>query len=124
MKQVSTDAAGWFCGATALLALFCHWLWETTVWPASASQWLGVIGLGIGPVGIAFFTWDYGVKHGNLQLLGVMAYSAPLISALLLVLTGLAEAGPTLLVACLAIIIGSIIAGYRKADNEKTIANN
>lgn len=124
VKQVSTDAAGWFCGATALLALFCHWLWETTVWPASAGQWFGVIGLGIGPVGIAFFTWDYGVKHGNLQLLGVMAYSAPLISALLLVLTGLAEADLTLLVACLAIIMGSIIAGYRKAKKKDPKPDN
>ena len=31
VKQVSTDAAGWFCGVTALLALCCHLLWETTV---------------------------------------------------------------------------------------------
>ena len=115
VKQVSTDAAGWFCAATALLALLCHWLWETTVWPDSMAQWIGVIGLGIGPVGIAFFTWDYGIKHGNLQLLGVLAYSAPLISALLLVLAGLAPADITLVLSCLAIVIGSLIAGYRRA---------
>ncbi|MDX2421580.1 MAG: DMT family transporter [Amphritea sp.] len=115
VKQVSTDAAGWFCAATALLALLCHWLWETTVWPNSMTQWVGVIGLGIGPVGIAFFTWDYGIKHGNLQLLGVLAYSAPLISALLLVLAGLAPADITLVLSCLAIVIGSLIAGYRRA---------
>ncbi|MDO6564768.1 DMT family transporter [Amphritea sp. 1_MG-2023] len=114
VKQVSTDAAGWFCAATALLALLCHWLWETTVWPDSMTQWIGVIGLGIGPVGIAFFTWDYGIKHGNLQLLGVLAYSAPLISALLLVLAGLAPADITLVLSCLAIVIGSLIAGYRR----------
>nr|WP_320136511.1 DMT family transporter [uncultured Amphritea sp.] len=114
VKQVSTDAAGWFCAATALLALLCHWLWETTVWPSSMTQWIGVIGLGIGPVGIAFFTWDYGIKHGNLQLLGVLAYSAPLISALLLVLAGLAPADITLVLSCLAIVIGSLIAGYRR----------
>lgn len=116
VKQVSTDAAGWFCAATALLALLCHWLWETTVWPASTSQWVGVIGLGVGPVGIAFFTWDYGIKHGNLQLLGVLAYSAPLISALLLVLAGLAPADITLVLSCLAIVIGSLIAGYRRSQ--------
>lgn len=116
VKQVSTDAAGWFCGATAILALLCHGLWETTVWPDSTAQWIGVLGLGIGPVGIAFFTWDYGVKHGNLQLLGVLAYSAPLISALLLVMAGLAPADLTLLLACLAIVTGSLIAGYRRAQ--------
>lgn len=116
VKQVSTDAAGWFCGATAVLALLCHGLWETTVWPDTATQWIGVLGLGIGPVGIAFFTWDYGVKHGNLQLLGVLAYSAPLISALLLVVAGLAPADLPLLLACLAIVSGSLIAGYRRAQ--------
>ncbi len=115
VKQVSTDAAGWFCGVTAILAFLCHRLWETTVWPDTTTQWIGVLGLGIGPVGVAFFTWDYGVKHGNLQLLGVLAYSAPLISALLLVIAGLAPADLTLLLACLAIVTGSLIAGYRRA---------
>ena len=121
VKQVTTDAVGWFCAVTALLALLCHLLWETTVWPASASQWLGVIGLGLGPVGIAFFTWDYGIKHGNLQLLGVLAYSAPLISALLLVVTGLAETSLNLLLACLAIVLGSLIAGYKRRAQKSNV---
>jgi len=113
VKQVSTDAAGWFCGATAVLALICHGLWETPVWPEWVLEWTFVIGLGLGPVGIAFFTWDYGIKHGNLQLLGVLAFSAPFISALLLVVTGLASADITLLLACLAIVSGSLIAGWK-----------
>lgn len=107
VKQVSTDAVGWFCAATAVLAWICHLLWEATVWPATMLQWLGVIGLGLGPVGLAFFTWDYGVKHGNLPLLGVLAYAAPLISTLLLVATGLAESGWYVWAACAAIIMGS-----------------
>ncbi|HPE60197.1 MAG: EamA family transporter [Thiothrix sp.] len=113
VSRVPTDAVGWFCAVTALLALPCHLLWETTVWPESAMQWLGIIGLGIGPMGIAFFTWDYGIKHGNLSLLGVLAYSAPLISTLVLVLAGMAENGPTLWLACAAIVAGSLIAGWQ-----------
>ncbi|NRP59334.1 MULTISPECIES: DMT family transporter [unclassified Marinobacterium] len=112
--NVPTDAAGWFCGATAVLAFICHLAWETTVMPANLIQWIGVIGLGLGPVGIAFFTWDYGVKHGNIQLLGVLAYSAPLISVVLLVLFGLAEPSWTLAWACLAIVGGSLIAGFER----------
>lgn len=115
VKQVSTDAAGWFCGVTALLALISHSLWETTVWPTTGLQWLGIIGLGTGPVGIAFFTWDYGIKHGNLQLLGVLAYATPMISALLLVGTGLAAPSLSLGLACLAIVLGSVIAGWKTA---------
>lgn len=111
VRSVPTDAVGWFCLVTAVLALGCHLLWETTVWPRTAVQWIGVIGLGLGPVGIAFFTWDHGIKHGNLQLLGTLAYSAPLISVVLLVLAGEAAPNWSLLVASLTIVGGSLVAG-------------
>ena len=111
VKTVPTDAVGWFCAVTAVLAMICHLLWEKTVWPLSSIQWVGVLGLGLGPVGIAFFTWDYGIKHGNLQLLGVLAYAAPLISVLLLVVAGEAQPDRALILACLAIVGGSALAG-------------
>ena len=111
VSDVPTDAVGWFCIVTAILALLCHLAWEVTVWPNNLLQWVGVLGLGLGPVGIAFFTWDYGVKHGNLQLLGVLAYMAPLISVLLLVIAGEARPSYTLAISCLAIVGGSALAG-------------
>ena len=109
-KDVPTDAVGWFCGVVALLGLACHLLWEQTVLPVDAKGWIGVIGLSLGPLGVSFFTWDYGVKHGNLQLLGVLSYAAPLISVLLLIAFGKAEAEWTLLLACAAIIGGAWVA--------------
>ena len=114
VKTVPTDAVAWFCAATAVLALVCHLLLETTVWPQDSIQWIGVLGLGVGPVGIAFFTWDYGIKHGDIQLLGVLAYLAPLISVLLLILAGEAEPSWALTVACAVIVTGSAIAGISK----------
>lgn len=114
MKKVPTDAVGWFCGATALLGLVCHLIWENTVWPRTGLHWIGVLGLGLGPVGIAFFAWDYGVKHGNLQLLGVLSYSIPLISTILLVLAGIAQPSASILVASIAIGLGAFIASRNK----------
>lgn len=113
VKAVPTDAVGWFCAVTAVLALLCHLMWETTVWPANALQWVGVVGLGLGPVGVAFFTWDYGVKHGNIQLLGTLAYAAPLISVVLLIAAGFGK--PTLAVigASVLIVGGSLLAGRK-----------
>ena len=111
---VPVDSVGWFCGVTALLAWLVHLLLEVTVWPAGGWAWLGVLGLGLGPVGVAFFTWDYGVKYGNLQLLGVLAYGAPLISTLLLVIAGDAKADSSLILACSAIVLGAVIAGWAK----------
>ncbi|RAU19250.1 EamA family transporter [Nitrincola tibetensis] len=115
VKSVPTDAVGWFCAVTSVLALICHLIWEETVWPQTLVQWVGVVGLGLGPVGIAFFTWDYGVKHGNIQLLGTLAYSAPLISVVLLLMAGEAEPSSAILYASLAIVGGSFIAGRKWA---------
>ena len=114
IKHVPTDAVGWFCLATAVLALVAHRQLEETVWQLTSMQWAGVIGLGLGPVGIAFFTWDYGVKHGNLPLLGVLAYAAPLISVVLLVLFGQATASWNIAIACALIVGGSLLAGRQK----------
>lgn len=73
-----------------------------------------MLGLGLGPVGIAFFTWDYGVKHGNIQLLGTLAYSAPLISVVLLIVAGYGEATGAVIAASVLIVLGSLIAGRVK----------
>ncbi|NWK77826.1 DMT family transporter [Aquitalea sp. LB_tupeE] len=110
VAQVPTDAVGWFCASTALLAGLCHLYGEITVWTAPWTAWLGVLALGLGPVGIAFFTWDIGMKQGNLPLLGGLSYAAPLISTLLLLGAGLATPSWSLLLACLAIIGGAGLA--------------
>ena len=113
VKAVPTDAVGWFCGLTALISLGVHCLWEQTVWPTEPIVWLGIIGLGLGPVGLALFTWDYGVKHGHIQLLGTLSYVTPLISVLLLLLFGFGQATPIVIIASLLIVLGSIIAGFK-----------
>jgi drug/metabolite transporter (DMT)-like permease len=109
LGRIPTDAVGGFCGATALLAWLCHGLFEPTVWPAG-SQWLAVLGLGLGPVGLAFFTWDYGVKHGDIKVLGALSYTAPLLSTLLLIRCGLAEPTWSVLLACGLIVGGAVLA--------------
>ena len=111
-RSVPTSAVGAFCAATAVLALLCHLALEVTVRP-SAVEWLAVIGLGLGPVGAAFYTWDYGVKRGNIQTLGALAYSIPLLSTALLVAMGLAEASWTLAAAAALIAGGAALASWR-----------
>ncbi|MGE0845139.1 MAG: DMT family transporter [Flavobacteriaceae bacterium] len=116
--EAPTDVVTGFCLATSVLSLACHLALEPTVWPASASQWLAVAGLGLLPVGLAFFTWDYGVKHGDIQLLCVLSYAAPLLSTLILIAAG--EAAPTwrIAAACLLITGGALIAA--RAGKRKT----
>ena len=57
MPAFPTGTVGAFCAVSGVLSLFCHFLWE----PAGRfavldSFWL--LALGIGPLGLAFYTWD------------------------------------------------------------------
>lgn len=106
---VPTEVVGGFCGAVALLAVLCHLALETTVVPQGL-QWLAILGLGLGPVGAAFFVWDYGTKHGNIQVLGALAYAAPLLSTLILIAFGQGEATWQVGLACLLIVAGAVLA--------------
>lgn len=111
--RVPTDAVVGFCLATAALSLLCHLAFETTVWPAGAVQWLCVLGLGLGPVGAAFYLWDFGVKHGDIRLLGVLSYFAPVLSTVFLVLAGIAAPTVSLLAACALIVAGAVAASWK-----------
>ena len=107
--EIPTNAVGGFCGATAVLAWLCHFVFESTVLP-TGWQWLAIFCLGLGPVGLAFFTWDYGVKHGDIKVLGALSYTAPLLSTILLIVCGLAEATWSVWLACLLIVGGAFLA--------------
>ena len=111
-RNVPTSAVGAFCAATAVLALLCHLALEETVRP-SAGEWLAVLALGLGPVGAAFYAWDHGVKRGNIQMLGALAYSIPLLSTALLVALGLAEPTWALATATALIAGGAVVASWR-----------
>lgn len=109
-KQVPTDAVTGFCVATAVLSLLCHLMLEQTVWPDSTGQWMAIAALGLLPVGAAFYAWDYGVKRGNIQVLGAASYAAPLLSTLVLIMAGAAEPSWRILAACLLITAGAVLA--------------
>lgn len=107
--EVSTEAVTGFCLGTAVLALLASALVETAVWPTGVG-WAALAAMGLGPVGAAFFFWDYGTKRGDLRVLGSSAYAAPLIGSLLLVLLGFGEPSLRLLLAALLIIGGAALA--------------
>lgn len=108
--KVSTDVVAGFCLITSALALLCHLAFETTVWPEGIGQWLAILGLGLLPVGAAFYTWDIGVKRGDIMALGASSYASPLLSTLVLIATGFASFHWSVIVACLLITIGAVIA--------------
>ena len=115
LGDIPTESVTIYCLGTAILSALVHPLVEETVWPTSPLGWVSIAALGIGPVGAAFFTWDIGMKKGDIQLLGVASYAAPLMSTLALVLAGITAATWTILAAAILITAGAALAARASA---------
>ncbi|RUS58776.1 DMT family transporter [Pseudorhodobacter sp. E13] len=121
LGAVPTESVTIYCLATAALSLLAHLTLETTQWPATPLGWGAVLALGIGPVGAAFFTWDIGMKKGDIQLLGVASYAAPLLSTLVLVAAGIAQPTASLAVATVLITAGAALAARASAGRQAIV---
>lgn len=110
LAGVASGAVAGFCVATAGLSAIAHALLEETVWPGSAGEWLAIAGLGLLPLGAAFYVWDYGVKNGDIQVLGASAYAAPLLSTAILILADFAALSWSVGGAALLIAAGGVLA--------------
>ena len=110
LGKIPTESVAVFCILTALLSLLAHLSLEQTVWPDSRLGWGAMLALGLGPVGLAFYVWDIGVKQGDIQLLGVASYAAPLLSTLALIVAGIAQPRWSLLTAAVLIAGGALLA--------------
>ncbi|MBL9072262.1 EamA family transporter [Tabrizicola sp.] len=119
LGAVPTESVTVYCLATAVLSAVSHRALEETVWPEGPMGWAAVLALGIGPVGAAFFTWDIGMKRGDIQLLGVASYAAPLLSTLALVLAGIAKPTWTIALAAVLITGGAALAARASAGKRQ-----
>lgn len=119
LGSVPTESVTVFCLATAGLSATAHLVLEPTLWPQGIFGWGSVAALGIGPVGIAFFTWDIGMKRGDIQLLGVASYAAPLLSTLALVGAGIAKPTAMLIAAAVMIAAGAALAARASAGKSR-----
>ncbi len=120
-REVPSEAMVGVCGLVAVLGLIVHGLLDAETVRPRPAQWLAILGLGLGPVGLAFLAWDYGTKHGRLGLLGALSYAAPVLSTMLLVVFGYAPATWSLLVACLLVVGGAWIATRRTVTTDSAL---
>lgn len=110
LGDVPSDAVAIYCIGTAVLSALAHLVLEDTLWPGGTVAWLSLVALALGPIGAAFFTWDIGMKKGNIQLLGVASYAGPPIAVLTLVAAGVNAPTWSLLVAVALIVAGAMLA--------------
>lgn len=107
----STAAVAAFCFVSGLLAALCHLAFEPqTIWPATQGAWAAFVLLALGPMSAAFFLWDYGVKKGDLQTLGALAYMTPALSTAALTLGGFVAPRWSSAIACALIVVGAVLA--------------
>ena len=85
VPHFSTAAVGGFAAVSGLMALGAHLLFEPSVSPTT-EQWLLLLALGLGPLGGAFYLWDFALKSGNPQRVGLLSFLTPLLSTTLLVI--------------------------------------
>jgi len=109
-RDTPSGVVAGFCLGTAILSAIAHIMVEDTTWPRGSGEWLAVLGLGLMPVGAAFYVWDHGVKRGDIQLLGAASYMAPLLSTLILILAGFGTLTSTIAIAALLITGGAVLA--------------
>jgi drug/metabolite transporter (DMT)-like permease len=124
--HVPSSAIAGPCLAVAIAGALAHGLWEQTVMPTGL-QWLAIALMGLGPVGAAFALWDTGTKRGDLALLGTLAYAAPLLSTLWLLLGGAAAPHWTHGLACALIVAGGVVSattGPRSASPESDASSS
>jgi drug/metabolite transporter (DMT)-like permease len=116
--DVPSAVMGTFYGASAILAGLAHLWLEEWVQP-SVREWLAVAALGMLPMGLAIFLWDYGVKKGDIQALGAFSYVEPFIGALLVALLAGAALELNLLWSGCLVVGGAVLASlslWKKPD--------
>jgi drug/metabolite transporter (DMT)-like permease len=107
--DVPTAAVGGYCLASGLAALVCHALLEPRFVPP-ARDLAALALLGAGPMGAAFYLWDWALKRGDPRAIGALAYLTPMLSTLLLVIAGHGNLSAAALIGML-LIVGGAIAG-------------
>jgi drug/metabolite transporter (DMT)-like permease len=107
--DVPSDAVAGFCAGTAALAWACHFLFEPP-FAGDAAAWAIMAAMGLGPVGLAFYLWDIGMKRGDIKALGAASYLTPLLSTGLLLFAGRGTPSLTLALAAALIVGGAVLA--------------
>lgn len=108
---MSTASVGLFCLISGALALLLHLLTEPVFSLNLGDGWRLLL-LGLGPMGLAFYSWDVGLKRGDPRVIGTLSYMTPLLSTLLLAwFTGRVLSSEVLL-AMLLIVGGAVVGGF------------
>ncbi len=80
----------------------------------SLKSMLLIIFTGVFPMGASFFLWYYGNKHGNVNLLAIISYIAPILGTIWLILLGISNFYAEIIYAFILIFSGIFFASGQK----------
>ena len=106
--NAASSAIAGSCLAVGMLGALAHLSSEMWVMP-SPGQWAAILAMAIGPMGAAFWFWDQGTKHGDIVLLGLASYAAPILSTFLPLLAGRTRPHWTEGVALALLVMGALL---------------
>jgi drug/metabolite transporter (DMT)-like permease len=115
----ATASIGVFGLLSGLLSLLCHSVLENAA-ALDAQTLLLIAGLGLGPLGGAFYLWDAALKRGDARQIGLLSFLTPLLSTLGLLWMRGEAASPSIVLAA-ALIVGAALLGSRAQQSDETV---
>ena len=119
-KNITTNCTSWACGPLAILAIIFHFYTEKFVVPDFSGMLL-IILAGILQMGFAVLLWGRALKKGCVKSLGVMSYTIPIFSIMVLILFGKADFNERMITTAILISISPLIP--RVKNNFSSILN-
>ena len=117
--RINSDQIAVFFLISGIIMLGEHLAFEQTVWPATALGWGMLLAYALSR--IAFFLWNYAMKHGSTRLMGSLSYFIPLFATLTLTLGGFAIYNVSLAIGAALIVSGCIVINLKSiAANTRT----
>lgn len=114
-------AIGGFCFVSGMLSLLVHVFLEEP-YALTLGDVPFLLALGVGPMGGAFFLWDGALRLGDPRIIGALAYLTPLLSTLLLILSGRGTFTPVSGGAMVCILGGAFLGTWGSRKGEKSPA--
>jgi len=117
-REVSSLSVGAFSLPAGLACLALHFVSGRA--PAlNVQDWAVLIYMGLGPMGMAFYLWDFGMKRANTGLTTALSYATPVLSTVFLALNTTQPLPATLWVgvAMVAASVGVARAGRKKVTS-------
>ena len=109
LSGIHSASVGLFCLISGFLSLICHWCFEQTPFLSTRDISL-ILFLGVGPLGISFYTWSIALKRGDPRVIATLSYFTPLLSTLLLVIFTNQMLNIQLISAMVLIVMGALVA--------------